>query len=70
MDALIEVCIRVFGYVLLNFFGVGLVCLLTALYGAGSGWPGFANGALALAWAACWFVSVRGRVRLWREDAR
>ncbi|PYE54759.1 hypothetical protein [Deinococcus yavapaiensis] len=70
MDALIDVCIRLFGYLLFNFFGVGLVCLLTAMYGAGIDWPGLVDAALLLGAASCWFVSGRGRVRLWRESAR
>lgn len=70
MDALIELCIQVFGYVLFNFFGVGLACLLVAMYGAGSDWPGVVNAALLIGTAVCWFVSARGRVRLWREASR
>ena len=73
MDILVGVAVQVafcaargLWLVVGNFFSGGMLCVLTCLYGVGSGWPLLAVLLFAGAGLAALAISVRGGVQTWR----
>lgn len=66
MDALVDLALRALLLVASTPFGAGLLCLLLALYGAGSDWPAPLPALFGAAWAALWVWSTVRLVRGWR----
>lgn len=60
MDALITLTVWLLGSLFASAFGLGLLCLLAALYSVGSGWPPVLPALLLAAWAGLWLHSLRG----------
>ncbi len=63
MDALIDLALRALLLLVSTAFGAGALCLLLALYGAGSDWPAPVSALLAALWAGLWTWSIVGAVR-------
>lgn len=63
MDALIDLSLRAVFLALLHPFTRGLLLVLVALYGAGSGWPGWAAGLCGVLGVGFWLAPLWG---LWR----
>ena len=67
MDALIDLTVRAAGAVFLNRFGMGLILVLMALYGVGSGWPGWGAGLCGVLGLTVWGASLWS---VWRNRRR
>ncbi|SMB97631.1 hypothetical protein [Deinococcus hopiensis] len=67
MDALIDLCLRAVLLALAHPFTRGLLLVLVALYGAGSGWPAWAPGLCTTVGLSSWALPLW---RLWQERRR
>ncbi|GBF06767.1 hypothetical protein DAERI_100130 [Deinococcus aerius] len=67
MDALIDLSLRAVFLALLHPFTRGLLFVLVALYGAGSGWPGWVSGLCGGLGVGFWLAPLWG---LWRDRRR
>lgn len=63
LDALITLAVWLLGPLFVSASGLGLLCLLTALYGVGSGWPLIVPALLLAACTGLWLRSLRGAWR-------
>ena len=67
MDALIDLSLRAALLILLHPLSRGLFFVLAAMYGAGSGWPGWAVGLCGALGVGSWLAPLWA---LWRDRVR